>query len=39
MDNQALFPDASSAVLEKFYMDDYLDSFDDPDVALKRVKS
>ena len=35
MDNQAMFPDAKSAVLEKFYMDDYLDSFEDPDVAFK----
>ena len=30
-----MFPDAASAVLEKFYMDDYLDSFEDPDVAFK----
>ena len=35
MDNQVMFPDAASAVLEKFYMDDYLDSFEDPDVAFK----
>ena len=35
IDNQAMFPDAASAVLEKFYMDDYLDSFEDPDVAFK----
>ena len=35
MDNQAMFPDAASAVLGKFYMDDYLDSFEDPDVAFK----
>ena len=35
MDNQAMFPDAVSAVLEKFYMDGYLDSFEDPDVAFK----
>ena len=35
MDNQAMFPDAASAVLEKFYMGDYLDSFEDPDVAFK----
>ena len=34
-DNQAMFPDAASAALEKFYMDDYLDSFEDPDVAFK----
>ena len=35
MENQAMFPDAVSAFLEKFYMDDYLDSFEDPDVAFK----
>ena len=35
MDNQAMFPDAASAVVEKFYMYDYLDSFKDPDVAFK----
>ena len=35
MDNQAKFPEAASAVLEKFYMDDYLDSFEDPDIAFK----
>ena len=35
MDNQAMFRDAASAVSEKFYMDDYLDSFDDPDVGFK----
>ena len=35
MDHQAMFPDAESSVLEKFFMDDYLDSIEDPDVALK----
>ena len=35
IDNQAMFPDEASAVLEKFYMDDYLYSFEDPDVAFK----
>ena len=35
MDNLAMFPDAASAVLEQFYMDDYLYSFEDPDVAFK----
>ena len=35
MDHQAMFPEAASAVLEKFYMDDYLDSFEDPDIAFK----
>ena len=34
MDNQAKLPDAASAVLKKFYIDDYLDSFEDPDVAI-----
>ena len=38
MDNQALFPDAASAVVEKFYMDDYLDSFENPDVAFKMCQ-
>ena len=28
MDNQAIFPDAASAVLVKLFMDDYLNSFD-----------
>ena len=35
MDNQAMFPDAASAVLEKFYMDDNLESFENTDVAFK----
>ena len=35
MDNKAMFPDTASAVLENFYMDDYLDSFEDPDYAFK----
>ena len=30
-----MLPDAASAVLEKLYMNDYLDSFVDPDVAFK----
>ena len=34
-DNQAMFLDAESAVVEKFYMDDYLDSIEDPDVSFK----
>ena len=34
MDNQAILPDAASAVLKKFYIDDYLDSFEDPYVAI-----
>ena len=36
MDNQAIFPDTASAVLVKFYMDDYLDSFEDPNIAFKQ---
>ena len=35
MDNQATFPHATSAFLEKFYFDNYLDSFDYLDVAFK----
>ena len=35
MDSQAILPDAASAVLKNFHMDDYLDSFEDPDVAFK----
>ena len=35
MDNEAMFPDVASAVLEKFYMYAYLDSFEDLDVAFK----
>ena len=35
MDSQAIFPDAASAVLENFHMDDYLDSFEDPDVTYQ----
>ena len=35
MDNQAMFPDAASAVLEKFYMEDNLESFENTDVAIK----
>ena len=37
-DNQVLFPDAVSAVMQKFYMDDYLDSFHEPEQALKLSK-
>ena len=37
-DNSRQYPDASQAVLEKFYMDDYLDSLDEPEKALKRAK-
>ena len=34
-DNQAEYPEATSAVVQKFYMDDYLDSFQNRDDALK----
>ena len=34
-DNQVLFPDAASPVMQKFYMDDYLDLFPEPEQALK----
>ena len=32
------YPDAAKAVHEKFYMDDYLDSIESPDEALKRSR-
>ena len=34
-DNQAEYPEAASAVVQKLYMDDYLDSFQNRDDALK----
>ena len=34
-DHQAEYPEAASAVVLKFYMDDYLDSFQNRDDALK----
>ena len=34
-DNKAEYPEAASAVVQKFYMDDYLDSFQNRDDALK----
>ena len=34
-DHQAEYPEAASAVVQKFYMDDYLDSFQNRDDALK----
>ena len=34
-DNQVFFPDAASAVMQKLYMVDYLDSFPEPGKALK----
>ena len=35
MNDQAMFHEAASAVLENFYMDTYLDSFEEPNVAFK----
>ena len=37
-DNVGQYPEAAKAVLENFYMDDYLDSVDSPQRALKRSK-
>ena len=34
-DNQAEYPEAASAVVQNIYMDDYLDSFQNRDDALK----
>ena len=34
-DNQTEYPKAASAVVQKFYMEDYLDSFQNRDDALK----
>ena len=34
-DNQAEYPEAALAVVQKFYMDDYMDSFQNRDDALK----
>ena len=34
-DNQAEYPEAASAVVQKFYMDDYLDSFQNRDDPLR----
>ena len=38
-DNIRKFPDAAQAVLDKFYMDDYLDSLETPHEALSRAKN
>ena len=38
-DNIRRFPDAAQAVLDKFYMDDYLDSLEIPHEALSRAKN
>ena len=37
-DNVSQYPEAAKAVLENFYMDDYLDSVESPERALKRSK-
>ena len=37
-DNVIQYPEATNAVLENFYMDDYLDSVESPERALKRSK-
>ena len=37
-DNNSHYPEATKAVLENFYMDDYLDSVESPERALKRSK-
>ena len=37
-DNVNQFPEATKSVLENFYMDDYLDSLESPERALKRSK-
>ena len=38
LDNVNQYPEATKAVLENFYMDDYLDSVESPERALKRSK-
>ena len=37
-DNAKFYPEAAKAVLENFYMDDYLDSVEYPEKAIKRSK-
>ena len=37
-DHEKEYPDAAKTVHEKFYMDDYLDSMESPDEALKRSR-
>ena len=37
-DNLSQYPEATKAVLETFYMDDYLDSVESPERALNRSK-
>ena len=36
-DNVSQYPEATKAVPENFYMDDYLDSFESPEKTLKRL--
>ena len=38
-DNTRRFPDAAQAVLDKFYMDEFLDSLETPHEALSRAKN
>ena len=37
-DNAKFYPEAAKAVLENFYMDDYLDSVESPENAINRSK-
>ena len=37
-DNAKFYPEAAKAVLENFYMDDYLDSVEFPEKAINRSK-
>ena len=37
-DNAKFYPEAAKAVLENFYMDDYLDSVETPEKAINRSK-
>ena len=38
IDNAKFYPKAAKAVLENFYMDDYLDSVETPEEAINRSK-
>ena len=38
-DNAKFYPEAAKAVLENFYKDDYLDSLESPEKAIKRSKN
>ena len=37
-DHAKFYPEAAKAVLENFYMDDYLDSVESPEKAINRLK-